>query len=482
MLKILNNKIITFIVSRYLSYFIQFLNSLVAAYVLGPFYLGIWGFLALILMYLNFGNFGIDIALNVKLSTGNLAETEKQSQIASNAVAATLLTSSFFLVVGIVLYYTGVTFFEKYMFSQYMFVVILISCLNYFNVVFLNICRTYSVFAPISFFQTVVQLLQLPMFFIFKDVELVWALLSMMVLAHILSLIFFVWKLPVKLSFKLDFTGIKDLFLRGISLLSYALTFYILLLSTRSVVGYIYPVETMGLFTFAVNIASALIVGLSSLEFVLFPKMLNRLSEDKLSESSVKSFNEVRFIYMTTAFFVVILGLLAFPVMLFYFEAYSSTKQVFTFLVMCQIVISGGFGYSTLIISRGKELYLVRHGLVALLINMLCAFLFARFFEFSYSYLSVFLLFSLVYYELKVIKKGRELMGMSTAIGKRIVDLIPVRSLLPLLFIAAAGFTEYYFTFTILSLLAFIALHLKKLAVIKKYVLTLLHKPSVINI
>ncbi|MBL7933951.1 MAG: oligosaccharide flippase family protein, partial [Bacteroidia bacterium] len=392
MLRIIGNKIILFIVSRYLSYFIQFLNSLIIAYVLGPFYLGIWGFLALILQYMNFGNFGIDIALNVNLSTGDIKDVQKQSNLASNAVFATFISCTLYLLIGVVLYLFDFALFEKYMFTRFMLVVILISCMNYFNVLFLNIFRTYSLFTPISIFQTILQALQLPMFLFFKDVELIWALLVMMIAAHFISMIIFIRKMPLTLHWKIDYSLVKSLYKRGASLLSYALTFYILLLSTRSMVGYFYPVETMGYFTFSANIASALIVGLSSLEFVLFPKMLNRLSSDSISEKTLTTFEEIRYIYMSTAFLATAIGLLSYPVLLLFFKEYEGTESVFTYLVICQVIISSGFGYSTLIISKGREQFLVVHGLVALFINLALSYVAHKIFNCGYSIMALLLI------------------------------------------------------------------------------------------
>jgi O-antigen/teichoic acid export membrane protein len=482
MMKIFNNKVIIFVISRYFSYFIQFLNSLVAAYVLGPYYLGVWGFIALILQYLNFGNFGIDIALNVSLSTGDLSDSRKQSEIASNAMSATFLTSFIFMLLAIILYLADVPFFEKYLFQRYLFVVMVISCLNYFNVLFVNIFRTYSLFTPISIFQTIIQLLQLPMFFIFKDTQLIWSLLLMMVLAHLVSLVLFIRKLPFKLTFKADTVSIKSLYKRGLSLLSYAVTFYILLLSTRSLVGYFYPVETMGFFTFACNIAAALIVGLSSLEFVLFPKMLNRLSSDVITEKSINVFEEVRYIYRVTAFLVTIIGLLCYPVLLTYFKDYEGSENAFLYLVICQVIISSGFGYSTLIISKGKELFLVVHGLIALLINLVLSVGGRLLFDLDYSYMSLFLISSFVYYDVQVIRKGRELLRMKTTFYTGFKDLVPLRSLVPLILLLCSGFSGQYMLFNLLALVTFVAFNYRGYYLIKKYIQTLFNEPSVVNI
>lgn len=482
MRKLIGNKIIIYILSRYFSYFLQFINSLIVAYVLGPFYLGIWGFISLVMQYMNFGNFGVDISLNVNLSTGDLKDANKQSAFASNAIVLTTLTSAFYIIIAIILYLLDVHFFEKYMFTRFLMIVAVISCLYYFNVVFLNIYRAYSLFKPISIYQTIIQLFQLPVFLFFRGTDLIWALLGMMTLAHLLSIFIFIRYLPVKVNFNFDFLITRNLLKRGVSLLSYALTFYILLLSTRSMVGYFFPVETMGLFTFAANIASALIVGLSSLEFVLFPKMLNRLSAENLTEKSLRTFNDVRYIYMSTTFLITIIGLLCYPILLMFFKAYIHTESVFAYLVICQIIISSGFGYSTLIISQGKELFLVIHGLVALFINISVSLIVYYVFDFGYSAMPFVLVFSFVYYDWQVIRKGRELLGLSNDFKNILTQLIPIRSLLPLVLLFIAGLTGYYTICYILALISFILFNLKGFTTIKDYARTLFNEPTVVNI
>jgi len=55
--KIRNNNAILYIFSRYISYVFQFINSLIIAVQLGPYYLGIWGIFSIALQYINLINF-----------------------------------------------------------------------------------------------------------------------------------------------------------------------------------------------------------------------------------------------------------------------------------------------------------------------------------------------------------------------------------------------------------------------------------------
>ena len=64
---IFTNKIIIYLLSRYGTYGLQFLVSLSIAAKLGPYYLGIYGFINLIVSYFGQINFGIPHSLNVLL-------------------------------------------------------------------------------------------------------------------------------------------------------------------------------------------------------------------------------------------------------------------------------------------------------------------------------------------------------------------------------------------------------------------------------
>ena len=66
--KIFSNKAILYVISRYATYIIQFINSLFIAIYLGPFYLGIWGFINLVIGYISQLNFGISNSVNVIIS------------------------------------------------------------------------------------------------------------------------------------------------------------------------------------------------------------------------------------------------------------------------------------------------------------------------------------------------------------------------------------------------------------------------------
>jgi len=480
--KIFQNKVIGFVATRYFSYVLQFLNSLVVAWSLGPFYLGVWGFISMVLQYMAFGNFGVDISLNVNLSTGKFDDVERQRKYASNAFISTAFTSLLYLIVASFLVLGDVAIFEKFLFTRYLFLLVVISCLNYFNVLFLNIFRAHSLFKPISLFQTIVQLIQLPMFLFFKDTELINAILIAQFGAHLISFGVFYMNMPFSLKFQLDLGIIKVLFSRGVSLLVYNITFYLIMLTTRSLVSYYYPVEVMGLFTFAANIATALIVGLSSLDFVLFPKMLNRLGQEDINPQTKQSFNELRYLYTTLAFLVVFIGIISYPVLLLYFREYQSTVIIFSLLAISQLVISSGFGYATLIISKGREWFLVKHGLIAILINLLVGGFMVNQFESHYEALGIVLILSFVYYDINVVRLGRKLLHLDDSIKDVLGEMFPIPTFLSIVIFGLGVYLKLEMYFNPIALLVFLMMNKKGYTLIRKYLSLLLNKPSSVNI
>ena len=482
MKKILQNKVIGFVATRYFSYVLQFLNSLVVAWSLGPFYMGVWGFISMIMQYMAFGNLGVDISLNVTLSTGDFKDLDRQKRFVSNALMATIITSILYLLVASIVVVSGIHFFEKYLFTRYLFPLVLISCLNYFNILFLNVFRAHSIFRPISVFQTVVQLVQLPLFLFFKDTDLINAILIAQLLAHLFSFLLFYLQMPFPLRFKTEWSVVKELFTRGISLLVYNITFYLIMLSSRSLVSYFYPVETMGLFTFAANIASALIVGLSSLDFVLFPKMLNRLGKEELNDSTKQSFNDLRYLYTALAFLVILMGLLGYPILLMFFKEYATTMVVFTLLAMSQLVISSGFGYATMIISRGKELYLVKHGIISVLMNIIFGSLLVYIFHLPYESLAFLLVLAFVYYDIQVVKLGRELLGLEATLFDVLKEMFPISTFLPLIIMLVGLLFGNQLLFNLTALVIFIVLNRKGYILFRKYLDILFNRPSAVNI
>ncbi len=131
----LRNPAILYMLSRYGTYAIQFVNSLFIAVYLGPYYLGIWGFINLVISYLAQINLGIPHAVNVMVSVKK-TDLDYSKRIIGNGVSM-IIGLCFLVVLFFVLtMFFGVKLGDKYQFSQYVIPVGIIAILTHFNSLF----------------------------------------------------------------------------------------------------------------------------------------------------------------------------------------------------------------------------------------------------------------------------------------------------------------------------------------------------------
>ena len=194
----LKNKVVLFIFSRYGTYFIHFINSLFIAVYLGPYYLGIWGFITLITAYLNHINFGIVHSVTAIISV------HKSKEFYVEKIIGTSITMLIVLSIIVIVFFAsneifGFNFGKKYNFSLYAPAVVLIGILAYFNNLLSSIFRVYGRLFEIAFQQTIFPVLISCAILFFEKSELVWALVAANFFAFLFAIIFFVIKSPVKL-------------------------------------------------------------------------------------------------------------------------------------------------------------------------------------------------------------------------------------------------------------------------------------------
>ena len=181
--KAFKNKIIHYLVSRYATYFIQFLNSLFIAVYLGPYYLGIWGFITLVIQYINQINLGIASSVNNIIAIHKNRDWYVQKVIGSSITLLVILS-----VIIIILFFVNdlfeLNFGDKYSFSNYAILVALIGIIGYFNTLFSNIFRVYGKIYEIIFNQTSFPLLMLVAILFFKGENLLTSLLILISELH----------------------------------------------------------------------------------------------------------------------------------------------------------------------------------------------------------------------------------------------------------------------------------------------------------
>ncbi|MBK5203574.1 MAG: oligosaccharide flippase family protein [Prolixibacteraceae bacterium] len=454
--KIVSNKILQYIFSRYATYFIQFINSLFIAVYLGPFYLGVWGFITLIIQYFSQINLGIPHSVNAIV-----AINKKDEDYVVKTTGTSLVMMGALSIVIILLFIANSLFFnigEKYNFSVYAPVIALIAILNYFNSIISNIFRIYGKLFEIAFNQSVFPVLILLVVFFFKGENLLWALVLANCVSSFISFLLFIIRSPVKLRPSFNFKLTKIIQKKGWHLFIYNASFYLIIISTKSFISDYYSVSEFGYFTFAFSLANAIFLLLQSFSFIIFPKLLNRLAS-ATNERISYLLNEVRDAYISTSHLLVHFAILCFPVFLMLFPQYSQSSKAFKLIALTVVLTTNSFGYSDLLIAKGKEKLLGHLSFFALCINICLSFFVCRILKVPYSYVIFSTMITYLVYVFLLGLWGRRRLKLSTRFLSILKDVFPFGMLLPYLLSMGMIIFSLNDIWFILPLLLFIVLN-----------------------
>ncbi|MEQ8217970.1 MAG: hypothetical protein RH981_07035 [Arenibacter sp.] len=476
----LKNKVVLFLFSRYATYLIHFINSLFIAVYLGPYYLGIWGFITLIIQYLNHVNFGIAHSVTAIISI------HKSKELYVQKIIGTSLTMLIGLSLIVVLLFTTNEIFNlnmgsKYNFSTYAPMVLLIGILAYFNNLLSSIFRVYGRLFEIAFNQTIYPLLILLAIIFFKIDELLWALVGANFLAFLFSFILYVIKTPVKLKPIFILRLFKLIQIKGWHLFVYNTSFFFIVISTRSFVSGFYSVEEFGYFTFAFSLANVILLLLQSFSYLIHPKMLNRFASAS-NNKNAELLEKVRDAYVTTSHLLVHVAILFFPLFLLLFPQYESASEAFKLISLSVVLYTNSFGYSGLLVAKGYEKKLGKLSFLALIINIITAFILIKVFHVPFTLVIIATMFSYFIYVFMLGFMGRSMLQLDTSFLAVIKDIYPIRLLAPyLLSLCLILFSapDHYF---ILSLILFMMVNFKVLLKLKSIVKSIIHNPNFINI
>lgn len=478
--KILSNKIIIYISSRYLIYLLQFINSIIIAVNLGPYYLGVWGFANLIIQYFNQIDFGITQSFNAYGSIHKEDEDYVSKLLGSTIIIEVILCllAALFL---IFIQNSSIGFGNKYNFSHYYLVVILSIILNYFVPTLLSLLRIYGDIKVISICQSLLPILNFMFMFFFKGEALLIVMLWLVPVSLILGLALCLSKLPFKIKFSWNYDLSKKLMKKGIHLFLYSSSFYFILYSTRSFISMKYTVEEFGLFTFAFSLANAIILLFKSFSFLVFPKLINRLS--KSGKDSLDLIAAPRQEYMTMTHLVAHLAILFFPIFIYFIPKYGGAISMFSLTVLGLIIYNNCYGFQELLIAKGKDRKLGFIAIISLIVNLLVGLVLV-FYYFVPLHIAIFsIVLSYLTFLFLLAIACRTILAIPLNYKEIIVDAFPLRLLIPYLFSMGVSLSPYnnYFLYTV-TVLIFLILNWKELLNIKKTINLILNNPNLVNV
>lgn len=428
---IFRNKVIVYLFTRYLTYGLQFIIALIIADRLGPYYLGVYGLLQLIINYFEQINFGIPHSLNVLL-VHNKNNRKIQDSYTLNSLVIFSYINIIALGVTLFLYFKGGITWGDYKIHHYLLIIVFIAILCYYNSIFSIVVRFRNKVNILSLIGTIPVIANLVVIFFFREDNLVHALLVTNLCAYCINLFIFrlVGAIPRlrlgEISCKYQLTVVK----KGIFLFLYNSCFYFILIGVRTLISKNYTIEEYGYFTFSYTIANAVLLLLASLNTIIFPKVIDMMSGDDLEEKK-NALQKLRIGYITTANLLIYLALICFPLVTKIISKYEPALISMNLTALAVLMNTNSYGYISLLIAQNKEKQTSVISGIALIMSLVTGYILVYVFhiEFSYVVLSVmcgYLLFALLGYYYG----NKELFGNSN-LKKAIIDFFPLKFSLP---------------------------------------------------
>ena len=430
--KVLGNKIFVYLGSRYATYALQFLVSVLIAARLGPYYLGIYGFISLILNYMGQLNFGIPHSLNVLL-VHNKNDKEVCDQLIGNALLIYAIIGLLFVIVYCIIEIFGINISGKYPINGYLIFIVVTAVMTYFNYVMTTVLRFRNKVNQLAIVQSINVVLQLLIVFLFEKEQLVLALVICLLASCIFSIILASISkvLPPIRKIKPDKTYIHSLMYKGFYLFLYNSCFFFILLSIRTVISAKYSIEDFGLFTFSFTMANAALLLMESLMAVVFPKVIDLLSTTDYAQIKV-TIDKIRVAFISSSHFAIYIAMAFFPLLILFLPKYENSVTSLNLVALAILMNTNSYGYSTLLISQNKEKVSAKISIISLILNIVFALILTNILKVRFSYVIIATLLTYIYLSYATVWEGNKIIGIK-GWKESIKNFFPIRLLIPYL-------------------------------------------------
>lgn len=464
---LLKNKVVSFMLLKYVAFGLQFVNAILIAKLLGLYFFGIYGFAFLLLQYLSYTNFGINYSFNVLYSsTPNATQTERDGLTV--AAIGGLMGVALLLLLAY-LFTKDLSLFDKYRFSDYALLLLPVAILQHFNTLYINISRLHGKVNDLNVFYLILPLSQLCVCFFFEGEDLFWALLYALLGANVFSLLFFVVRNPVRFNIRPERATYAKLLKRGVFLLVYNLSFYAILMTAKTLVSYFYSIEDFGLFNFSNSLSQAILMLLGSLNFLFYPKLLNIISREEDNAQLIAFIEKVRKYYLTLTLLVVFGSMLVLPPLFYFLPDYRGAFVTIQLLLLGQLLVNNNFGYSTLLVQRSKENQLTGIALVSVGLIILTALLFFRVLGLPFESVAVSVVIGVLFYDFSIVYFGNRLTQQFAGIPALLKYVYQVNFFAPIgLFMAMSWVSSVYYLNLVAALVLYFVLNRTDLKAIAK--------------
>lgn len=479
--QLLSNKVLLYLVTRYFTYGLQFITSILLASKLGPELFGQWSFVLLIFTIFNIIDFGTSNSVSVLL-VQNRDEQDKTKAYIGSAIIINGLLSVLVALLCCIAYFCNFQLLAKYDVQKYLPLICFVVIASYFNKSLSSIYRVYNRLFEVAFYQSVIPFLLFLGIFLLTEINSLWILVAIYVLGNFLSISLFLTKSSLIRNIQFNKGYTRALFEKGFWLFFYNSSFYLIFYLSSFIVSISYNVGVYGKFNFVHTLSNAVILLIDAFSFIIFPKVIDKL---KSSDNEICKYNisKIRVNY-TTLVCIMIYGALPLFRFVFYIAPqYSDTNNALCVSAVSLIPYAFCFGINSYLIAQNKELKLAFISFFCLIINTIIISLFVFVIDVDYSLIFLSILISYTVYTLLCTKEALSMLCGYHKFKDVLSFSFPIRLIIPFLFaiVVSLFYSENTLCLT-LPLLSFVIFNFERFSIVIRSIINIINRPTIVDI
>jgi O-antigen/teichoic acid export membrane protein len=407
-------------------------------------------------------------------------DVEKTKNQVASSIRLITIVCIFVVLFAIYYYFFGIPFFEKYHVSYLFYGVCIIAIFAYINNLLMTIYRVRNSIFEIAFHQSIIPYLVFIVMFVATGERLLLFLLSAYIVGHFLTLFIYIKNGKIPMGGKVTGEGVRKIMEKGIYLFVYNLCFYLIIISTRTIVSVFYAVEEFGFFTFSYTLVSSILLLIEALGFIVFPKMIDKLN----STDTIVVKNTIQILrdnYIALSHGLMYVGLLVFPLLILFIPQYVSAIPALNAIALTILLHANSYGYNTFLMAKNKDRTIAKISVLSLSANIGIALLLVLVFNINYVHVVVATMLAYFIYSVLCVWEGKRILKQRLSFISIIKDAFPVSLLIPYVIALIAVFSEIRLLLC-LPVIAFAVLNMSAISRIISTIKTLIRNPGVINI
>lgn len=477
--KILSNKILLYVSSRYLIYALQFVLLIVIATRLGVTNYASWGFFLLLLGYCNIINGGIANSVSYYLIQNKNNDYSSRCYASASYILISILIFILFLLSIACLVFEP-TLFIKYNISNKIIFLFIIAAMQYVNLLFSNIYRVKSKLLELAIYQSIIPVFMLVVVVVSSREVLLNSLIYSYIFSHAISLFVFIYngQLP-KFQF-VPFFYLKNLLKKGFFLFIYNSCFYLINATTSLAISIFYSVDDYGLYSFSYSLGHSILLLLEAFTFIIFPKLIDRfyLAEKDEFPAIIAI---IRNNYIKLSHLLMYVSLLLFPLVTFFFPQYSGALQAMYITSLSILISTNAFGYNTLLLSKNYERPISKVSICSLLLNVIIVFLIAAVLKLPFAYAVLSMMIVYYAFSLGCIVLTNKIFELRFSFIHILDEAFEWRLLLPFITSLIFVFMQYY-SLMFIPIILYAVLNYKAIKEIANSIKKIIFRPNIIDI